>query len=163
MEVQTTQTPRAASQELDQHAPSESVPTDLEEITGIVSDWCGEHPVQLCVVFGSQASGRTHPHSDVDLAVWPTFSLPPTDRLCWLRELETALGREVSLVLVSPALDPVVGFEIARQGRLVFEKEPGLWAAQRVRLWHVYEDSLPFRQAARQRLREFAEEVRRDA
>jgi predicted nucleotidyltransferase len=151
------------AQELDQHTPSESVPTDLEEITGIVSDWCGEHAVQVCVVFGSRASGRTHLHSDVDLAVWPAFSPLPADRLCWLRELETALGREVSLVLVSPTLNPVLGFEIARQGRPVFEKEPGLWAAQRARLWHAYNDSLPFRRAARQRLREFAEEVRRDA
>lgn len=145
MEVQTTHT---------------SAPLALEKIAEIVSDWCRERPVQLCVVFGSQASGRAHPHSDVDLAVWPTFS--PADRLRWLRELETALDREVSLVLVSPALDPVVGFEIVRQGRLVFEKEPGLWTAQRARLWHFYNDSLPFRRAARHRLREFAEEVRRD-
>jgi predicted nucleotidyltransferase len=152
-----------STQELDQHAPSASMPADLEEIMGIVSDWCAEHPVQLCVVFGSQASGRAHSHSDVDLAVWPAFPPLPAGRLRWLRELETALDREVSLVLISPALDPVVGFEIARQGRLVFEREPGLWAGQRARLWHVYEDSLPFRRAARQRLREFAEEVRRDA
>jgi predicted nucleotidyltransferase len=113
------------------------------------------------VLFGSQVRGKTHPESDVDLALWPAFPIAPSARLRWLRELETTLVQKVSLVLVSPDLDPVVGFEIVRQGYLVFEAEPGLWAERRAQLWHAYNDSLPFRRAARQRLREFAEEVRR--
>ena len=124
--------------------------------------WCRERPVRLCVLFGSQVSGKVHPDSDIDLAVWTARPVPPLERLRWLRELETALSRDVSLVLVSPDLDPVVGFEIVRQGCLVFEEKTGLWEAHRAQLWHAYNDSLPFRRAARQRLREFAEEVRRD-
>jgi predicted nucleotidyltransferase len=140
---------------------SDTVPSG--EIASIVNGWCQEQPVRLCVLFGSQASGRVHPHSDVDLAVWPIHPVPPQVRLRWLRELETALTQSVSLILVSPALDPIVGFEIVRQGHLVFEAEAGLWAAWRAQLWHTYNDSLPFRWAARQRLHEFAEEVRRDS
>ena len=135
--------------------------TDLRRITKSMYDWCRGRPVQLCVLFGSQASAITHPRSDVDLALWPVHPVPSLIKLRWLRELETALAQDVSLVLVSPDLDPVLGFEIVRQGRLIFEAEPGLWMARRAQLWHVYNDSLPFRRAARQRLREFAEEVRR--
>ncbi len=113
------------------------------------------------MVFGSQVRGNTHSHSDVDLALWPTSPIAPSARLRWLRELETALGQSVSLVLVAPELDPVVGFEIVRQGYIIVEAEPGLWAARRAQLWHAYNDSLPFRRAASQRLREFAEELRR--
>jgi predicted nucleotidyltransferase len=136
--------------------------TQHPDIINVVHGWCQERPVQLCVLFGSQVSGTTHPDSDVDLAVWPVAPIPPLTRLSWLRELETALGQDVSLVLVSPGLDPVLGFEIVRQGHLVFEAEPGLWVQRRAQLWHAYNDSLPFRRAARQRLHEFAEEIRRD-
>ena len=52
-------------------------------------------------------------------------------RLRRLRELETSMGRQVNLVLVSPDLDPVLGFEIARQGHLVFEAKAELWAVRR--------------------------------
>lgn len=113
------------------------------------------------MLFGSQVSGKTHPHSDVDLALWPSHPVPALTRLRWLRELETTLAQDVSLVLVSPDLDPVLGFEIVHQGYLVFEAEPGLWAARRAQLWHAYNDSLSFRRAARQRLHEFAKEIRR--
>ena len=139
-----------------------SAGASLAKIIETVDDWCQQRPVRLCVLFGSQATGRLHPHSDVDLALWPSGSVPPLERLRWVGELEMALVKDVSLVVVSADMDPVVGYEIVRQGRLIFEEQPGLWAVRRAQLWHAYNDSLPFRRAARQRLREFAEEVRRD-
>ena len=122
--------------------------------------WCQDRPIQLCVLFGSQATGKTHTASDVDLAIWPAEPPSTPTRLRWLRELETILTKDVNLVLISADLDPVLGMEIAQQGRLVFEVQPGLWSHHRSQLWHNYNDSLPFRRASRQRLREFAKEVR---
>jgi hypothetical protein len=55
----------------------------------------------------------------VDLALWPTHSVSPSVWLRWLCELETALAQNVSLALVSPDLNPVLGFEIVRQGYLI--------------------------------------------
>ena len=133
------------------------------EITRSVAEWCRERPVRLCVLFGSQAKGKVHPQSDIDLALWPAHPIPSLTRLRWLRELETSLAHRVSLVFVSPDLDPVLGFEIARDGRVLFEAEPGLWTTRRAQLWHAFNDSLPFRRAARQRLHEFAEEIRCDS
>lgn len=133
---------------------------NIRRIANIVVPWCREQPVNLCVLFGSQATGRTHPHSDVDLAVWPARILSATKRLEWVVELETRLNQDVSLVIVSPDLDPVLQFEIVRQGQLIFEAQPGLWDEKRLQLWHAYNDNLPFRRAARQRLHEFAVEVR---
>jgi predicted nucleotidyltransferase len=122
--------------------------TKQEAIVGLVHRWCQDRPVALCVLFGSQVAGKPHPKSDIDLAVW--------------RELETSLGQAVSLVLVSSDLDPVLGLEISRRGLPIFEAEPGLWAERRAQLWHAYNDSLPFRRAARQQLQEYAEDLRRD-
>ncbi len=133
---------------------------DIHRIADAVIPWCQQQPVSVCVLFGSQAIGQTHPHSDADLAVWPIQTLPVAARLEWIGELETRLNQAVSLVIVSPDLDPVLQFEIARQGYLIFEAQPGLWDEKRLQLWHAYNDSLPFRRAARQRLHEFAIGVR---
>jgi predicted nucleotidyltransferase len=135
-------------------------PKNVADITQLVATWCRRQPVRLCVLFGSQATGKTHPNSDVDLAVWPGDALPTATRLRWLRELQDLLDKEVSLVIVSPDLDPVLGFEIVRSGRLVFEQTPGTWHEYRLHLWHAYNDSLPFRRAAQQSLRRFAEQVK---
>jgi predicted nucleotidyltransferase len=112
------------------------------------------------IIYAHNATGRSHPGSDVDLAVWPGVALSTATRLRWLRELQDLLDKEVSLVIVSPDLDPVLGFEIVRNGRLIFEQTPGVWHEQRLHLWHVYNDSLPFRRAAQQSLRRFAEQVK---
>ena len=133
---------------------------ELRQILPSLTDWLREQQVRVCVLFGSQATGQAHTHSDVDLAIWPAEPLATSARLRWLSELETLLGQEVNLVLVSADLDPVLGMEIVRHGRLIFEQEPELWLHHRAQLWHAYNDSLPFLRAARQRLHEFAEEVR---
>ncbi len=120
----------------------------------IVSKWCEQHSIRLCVLFGSQATGKTHAHSDIDLAVWTTDPTLALQKLAWLAELELSLQNEVSLVFVSPDLDPVLGFEVVRNGRLLFEVEPELWLKERSRLWHAYNDSLPFLRAARAKLKQ---------
>jgi predicted nucleotidyltransferase len=135
----------------------------LDTLLNDLKAWCRTHPVRLCVLFGSQATGRARPDSDVDLAVWPEEPWQPLTKLAWIGELEDLLMRPVGLVIVTPDLDPVLGFEIVRDGRLVFEREEGLWPVQAARLWHLYNDSLPFRRAAREQLRRFAEQVRRGA
>ncbi len=133
-----------------------------EEILRALGEWCHTRGLRAGVLFGSRAAGTAHPSSDFDVALWPAAWPSTAVRLRWLRELEELAGHEVSLVLVGPDLDPVLGFEIVRQGHLLFEAEPGLWAALRAQLWHAYEDSLPFRRAAEQQLHDFAAEVRRD-
>jgi uncharacterized protein len=141
----------------------QSFPTNLGEQLKRIADWCRRHPVRLCVLFGSQATGKAHADSDIDLALWPGEPLATRQKLRWVRELSDLVDQEVNVVFVSPALDPVLGFEIVRDGRLIFEVEPGLWAHLRSQLWHAYNDSLPFRRGAQEQLRQFVKEVRRGA
>jgi predicted nucleotidyltransferase len=128
-----------------------------------IASWCRERPVRLCVAFGSRALGKERPESDLDLAVWATPLPPAAERLRWLRELTDAAQFPVQLVFVTPRLDPVLGLQIARDGVLLHEAEKDSWTGERVRLWHLYQDSLPFLRAARRQLAAFAEQVRRGA
>jgi len=36
----------------------------MQDLIEAVAAWCQEKPVRLAVLFGSQATGQTHPHSD---------------------------------------------------------------------------------------------------
>ena len=137
----------------------QAIPSITTEQLQKVATWCQDQPVRLCVLFGSQATGKVHAQSDVDLAIWPSQPLSTQLKLHWLQALEELFAQEANLILVSSELDPVLGFEIQRDGRLVFEREPELWQHQRAQLWHAYNDSLPFRRAAQQRLRQWAAEV----
>ena len=121
-------------------------------------DWCAMRPVKLCVLFGSQATGRARADSDVDLAIWADEAPDFRTRMRWLGELVDLTGREVSLVFVTADTNPVLGWEIVRNGLPVFEREPGLWRHHWVQRWHVYNDALPFRRAQAEALRKFAEE-----
>ncbi len=120
--------------------------------------WCAQHGIQVGALFGSRATGHAHERSDYDLALTPAPS--PTERLDWQAELEAILDRDVDLVFLSPTTDPVLGWEVARHGRLLYEAQPGCWAAWRARLWHAYNDALPFRRALDESLRRYAIEVR---
>lgn len=126
-----------------------------------IGEWFEEKPIRLCLLFGSQATGKAHANSDVDIALWPAEAVGTRQRLRWLMELEMALTCDVSLAIVTPDLNPVLGFEMVKNGRVLHETEADLWRRERSRLWHAYVDSLPFRRAARRQLRQFAEEVRR--
>ena len=122
--------------------------------------WCASQPIQLCVLFGSQATGRARPDSDVDIAVWPSEPFDPWQKLVWIGQLENLLQREVSLVIVTHKLDPLLGYEITKHGRLLYEPIPDKWAKERLYWWHQYNDTARLRRAAEQIVRNFAAEVR---
>ncbi|HSK79954.1 MAG TPA: nucleotidyltransferase domain-containing protein [Thermoanaerobaculia bacterium] len=81
--------------------------------------------VRLLVLFGSTARGKAGPRSDVDLGVL----LDPYSASLRFKvdaELGRAAGREADTVLLDDA-PPLLRFEIAKDGVLLFEREEGLW------------------------------------
>ena len=83
--------------------------------------------VRLAVVFGSLARGEGHPRSDLDLGL-----LVERDSLAAQQEIEVAVGRAARRCVDFVYLDaapPLLRFEIARDGRVLLERQPGLWTA----------------------------------
>lgn len=138
-----------------------------DQICDRVHDWCQTQPIKLCVLFGSQATGQVHPASDIDLALWPEARPASQQKLAWWNDLSVQLSADVSLVIVPTwpldftehELDPVLGFEIIKHGRVIYQADPELWFRERSRLWHAFNDSLPFRRAEIAQLKKFAREV----
>jgi uncharacterized protein len=77
------------------------------------------HPeLTLAILFGSQASGRARPHSDVDVAVLGHVPLSAEQRMSLVSELAQATGRPVDLIDMATAGEPMLG-QVLSHGRRV--------------------------------------------
>ncbi len=82
--------------------------------------------LRLIVLFGSQVTGRLHPESDVDVAVWTGKPLTFRRRLnLWLK-LSQAFEADVDLAVLNHA-EPLLMFQVAARGRALYEEERWAW------------------------------------
>lgn len=101
--------------------------------------------VELAVLFGSVAAGRTHAESDVDIAVWPK---PGTDLDRLTGELMSALGSDRVDVADLRRAEGTLQQIVATRGRLLLEETPGrfaAFAAAAARRWEDERRRLPER------------------
>jgi predicted nucleotidyltransferase len=87
--------------------------------------------IELMVLFGSAATGRLARESDVDVGVLLDAVSPEVRRRIEVA-LGRAAGRAIDLVDLVTA-PPQLRFEIARDGRVLLERRPHLWADFRAR------------------------------
>ena len=100
-------------------------------------------------LFGSFASDRARPDSDIDIAVVvDEKNLRPNSlkyRLALMAELGSVLGRsDVDLVLMNEA-PPALAQNIITKGRLIFERSRSARVAFQVRTLNVFMDTEPMR------------------
>jgi predicted nucleotidyltransferase len=87
--------------------------------------------IRVAVLFGSHATGKNRPGSDVDVAILPSDpGMPLTTELELASALSAATGAEVDLVRMD-ADAPLLSREIARSGVCIYESCPGAFAAWR--------------------------------
>lgn len=91
--------------------------------------------LELLICFGSYMTEYYHDESDIDLACLSEHPLELEDRMNLLRELSLAYRKsEIDLVDLQTA-DPVLRCEVAINGRLLYEREEGLF--ERYGLYYV--------------------------
>ncbi len=108
--------------------------------------WCRAHRIDVCVLFGSHATGKARPDSDVDIAVLAA-SQPELKRQ-WLRvyaQLEEVFGQAIDLVILDRDADPVLRLEVFQHGQPLFEARPGLFVEHRVLAVKLFDDTIPLR------------------
>jgi predicted nucleotidyltransferase len=108
--------------------------------------WCQSGGIDLCVLFGSRATGKTHARSDLDIALF-SASQPDLKKalLHLMGELEDLFGEPVDLVIIEPDTDPVLRLEVFQHGKLLYESRQGLFAEHRVLAVKIYADTEPLR------------------
>ncbi len=111
-----------------------------------IKHWCQARGIDLCILFGSQATGEARANSDVDIALFSATDPTLKDRLlCLYGELEDLFGYEVDLVIVEKDTDPVLRVEIFQHGKPLYESQTGLFIQQRILAVKIFDDTEPLR------------------
>lgn len=117
---------------------------------GELKHWCQARGIDLCILFGSQATGKVRANSDVDIALFSATDSTLKDRLLRLYgELEDLFGYEVDLVIIDRDTDPVLRLEIFQHGKPLYESQPGLFTDQRILAVKIFDDTEPLRRVRR--------------
>lgn len=98
--------------------------------------------IQLAYVFGSVASGRARPDSDVDVAVLLDRPLDSARRMHLIEAIALATGRPVDLIDLHTVGEPLLGQILKHGKRLVGDNT----AHAEMLIRHVYamEDFVPY-------------------
>lgn len=111
-----------------------------------IKQWCQSREIDLCILFGSQATGKTHRHSDIDIALFSETNPNLKDHLIDLYgELEDLFGHEVDLVVIHRDVEPVLRLEVFQYGKPLYESQPGLFVEQRALAVKIFDDTEPLR------------------
>ena len=113
----------------------------MEMINGLA--FLNEDPdLLLGVVFGSGASGKFRPDSDIDVAVYPVTPMNQNKRQQIADNIAAATGRSVDLIDLSTANGALLR-QILRTGLLLFSKNPGILGILSERMLDWQEDFEP--------------------
>ncbi len=105
----------------------------------------GKYSFSLVVLFGSQASGRTHPQSDLDLAILPETQMSTEREYKIAQEISSFSGfKDVDVVNLKNA-SPSLLKNIIKNGKVLYEKQPGIFSLERMRAFKLFVEARPLR------------------
>ena len=108
--------------------------------------------VELVVLFGSVVSGRARAESDVDVAVYATG---PADLDEVYRVLAPRVGSDRLDLVDLRRASPLLMMEVARHGRVLFERRPGIFRRFQAFASRRYCDTAKLRHAQRRAIHAF--------
>lgn len=114
--------------------------------------------IRLIVLFGSVVRGTTNAESDIDLGVLTNRPLTFNQRLKLWGALSPLFNIEVDLVVLNHA-NPVLAFEVASTGDLLFENKSNTWDNWKSFSFRQYWDTGKFRSDLRRFITRRAEEM----
>ena len=100
--------------------------------------------LRFIVLFGSAARGRTHEESDIDVGVYTEKIITFNQRLKLWLALSKLFQAEIDLAILNHA-EPVFGFEISRDGKILYENKKYAWENWRSYKIRQFWDTKKFR------------------
>ncbi len=110
--------------------------------------------LELLVLFGSAVKGRARSRSDIDLGV---RCGGPADLDALYLAIAPRLGTDRLDLVDLRRADPLLAFEVARTGRLLFERQPGVFRRFQSLASRRYCDTAKLRHAQRRAIHAFLE------
>ena len=114
---------------------------------GVARCLAKDRQVQAAYVFGSVATGRVRPNSDIDLAVLLSPRVLPAEffhrRLKLMSELGAALHRSDVDVIILNEAKPLLAHRVLSKGKLIFERSASARIRFQVNTANRYADLVP--------------------
>lgn len=105
--------------------------------------WCKGNRIDLCILFGSHASGKVHPRSDVDLAIYSEVTDLTELKLRLIGELEDVFQAEIDLTILHHDMSPLLLHEIMLKGKPLFVSNRDIFIEWQIYAIKMYDD-VPF-------------------
>ena len=118
---------------------------DREKIKAVAE----KYDLEFVVLFGSQATGQTHPKSDVDIGV---ISRSEINWLSLIGDFYSLFRREDVEVVNLAMASPTLWRAMVRDGKLLYEKKEGSYRRWKIYAWKIWLDTSHLRQSRDQRL-----------
>lgn len=129
----------------------------VEEISEKLSSLFADENLRLVLLFGSAASGKTHAESDVDLGF--LFN-EPADILSLTNLVIRLLRTDKVDVVDLRRAGPLLGMSAIRTGKVLYERNPGMYGEFCSLAFRMYADTKKFRQARETVIQKFLEKRR---
>ncbi|MEO5888483.1 MAG: nucleotidyltransferase domain-containing protein, partial [Anaerolineales bacterium] len=114
--------------------------------------------LRLIVLFGSAARGKMHKESDIDVGVLTDRPLTFNRRLKLWYQLASLFRADIDFAVLNHAV-PLFGFEVARDGKVLFERDPYVWENWRSYKIRQFWDTKKFRDDLERYIARCAEEM----
>lgn len=119
---------------------------------------CQEYNVSFLVLFGSQATRKARPESDIDLAVYFQKPPPAEKELNFFHKIAQALQTDRFDLVVLNHANPTVAKEVALTGEVLFEKRKDDFDYFLIRAINLYLETKPLREANERNLKNYIKE-----
>lgn len=127
---------------------------NIEEHKPAIEALAKRHGLDFVVLFGSQARGRIHGKSDIDIAV---ISREEVNRARLAMDFSEMFKHADTEVVNLANTSPTLMHSVSRDGKLLYEKEPGAYLAWRVYAAKIWMDTEWFRRLRSRKLAEWSE------
>lgn len=132
---------------------------NIEEIKTRIRPLAEQHHLSLVVLFGSQASGKTHAQSDIDIGVLEDGPIELGTFARLSEEFVYALkSRKVELTDLA-TLPPLLLKNVAMKGVTLYEDEPAAFARFRIYALKRYMEAKPLLRLRDAQLQKFLQSV----
>ncbi|OGH73853.1 MAG: hypothetical protein A3C90_01255 [Candidatus Magasanikbacteria bacterium RIFCSPHIGHO2_02_FULL_51_14] len=102
------------------------------------------HDLDLVVMFGSAARGKTHKLSDVDIAIKPKKQMSYREEAVIEMEFQRALKRgNVEIVNMRELKSPLLQYAIATDGIVLFQESREIFDEFQILATHLYREARP--------------------
>ena len=126
----------------------------IDEIKEKLASLFREETLQIVLLFGSQSSGQVHPESDIDLGF---LYDEPVDILDLTNKVTRLLHKDRVDVVDLRRANPLLCYSAVRQGKLLFERSPGLFHSFYSLSFRRYIDTKKLREARQRAIDTFLE------